>query len=266
MAAAQRCQFFMLQPLTDNDKSDLSLPCIELSNNCVNILGREHSIEELISNGNNILEGRCQKRPEWNITNGVVSRRHFSMVVHETEEKPYAAVCVSFSSFKHQLNCIGANDALRPATMIYYLHPTSSHNLAVCFLFIRSLLGWWAQCNTGFMAPKWREVLEMIDDGKRLAASPNCAPAIFEVVDHFASINYIYTDVRASAYLWVSVLHGTPYCRVSLCVSKRRLHRVFVKPSISHHVLVANKGNPSYWGYALRNMEALPSGLVLLNI
>ena len=73
MAAVQRC-FFMLQPLKDSDKSDLSLPCIELSNDSVNILGREHSIEELINNGNNILEGgRCHERPEWNITNSLTA-------------------------------------------------------------------------------------------------------------------------------------------------------------------------------------------------
>ena len=64
-AAAQGWQgfSFMLQP------TDPTLPCIELSNDCNNILGRSSD-------------------PKWGITNPFVSRLHIGMAIHESEEKP----------------------------------------------------------------------------------------------------------------------------------------------------------------------------------
>ena len=54
---------FMLQP------TDPLLPCIELSNDCNNILGRTSD-------------------PKWCITNAFISMEHIGMAVHENEPKP----------------------------------------------------------------------------------------------------------------------------------------------------------------------------------
>jgi hypothetical protein len=64
-AAAQGSQgfSFMLQP------TDPTLPCIELSNDCNNVLGRSSD-------------------PKWGITNPFVSRLHIGIAIHESEEKP----------------------------------------------------------------------------------------------------------------------------------------------------------------------------------